>query len=255
MHMDGRRMNRKNRKINYILSLIYPPRCPFCDDLIETWNDGFFGYHKACKEILQTINEPICYHCGKALETNVKELCYDCAKRAAGGISYIESGRGIYEYKDKTKLMMYRFKYGNRGCYAACFAKEAVNRHSIWLGNVNPDVIIPVTMTGRKKCMRGYNQAEEFAKALGQELQIPVDCKSVKRCRNTKALKTMDPAERKNNLKNAFHVEDSIVSYRKILLVDDIYTTGATVETIAEAIRRQADIDVYFLVVCVGSGY
>ena len=107
-------------------------------------------------------------------------------------------------------------------------------------------------MYRNKQRVRGYNQAEVFARALSMELGIPLASNMVKRVRDTVPLKTLNPEERKNNLKNAFQTSKKIVQLEKVLLIDDIYTTGSTADAAADALHRSGVKDVYLLCICIG---
>ena len=115
-------------------------------------------------------------------------------------------------------------------------------------------MIVPVPMYRHKQRVRGYNQAEVFARALSMELGIPLASNIVKRVRDTVPLKTLNPEERKNNLKNAFQGINNIVKYDHILLIDDIYTTGSTAEAVSQELINTGIKEVYLLCVCIGQG-
>ena len=114
----------------------------------------------------------------------------------------------------------------------------------------NPDVIIPIPMYKRKKRQRGYNQAEILAKCLGKRLQIPVDTKSLVRVRKTIPQKSLGRKEREINLKNAFKTSTNALELKKVLLVDDIYTTGVTMDEAAKVLWMAGAEEVHFLVLC-----
>ena len=149
---------------------------------------------------------------------------------------------------------MYRFKYANRREYAAYYAREAAALYQDWVFKNQIEVIVPVPMYRWKKRRRGYNQAETFARALGRELGLPVDAGLVRRVRNTVPQKELNGGQRAANLKNAFQLAADIVKYKKILLVDDIYTTGSTMEACARALLRAGVKNVYFIAICIGRG-
>ena len=94
-----------------------------------------------------------------------------------------------------------------------------------------------------------------FAKALSRETGIAVERNLIRRVKNTAPQKALNDRQRKDNLKNAFQVAINIVKYRKILLVDDIYTTGATVDAIAETLQKAGITEIYILSICIGEGY
>ena len=106
-----------------------------------------------------------------------------------------------------------------------------------------------------KQRLRGYNQAEVFAKALGRSTGIPVDKKLLFRVRNTTPQKDLNEHERKYNLKNAFQLRADIVKYNKILLADDIYTTGSTMDEASKTLLEAGATKIYFICIGIGAGY
>ena len=230
-----------------LLSIFFPRRCPVCDEVI------LYGQTicHACAQKLIYINEPACKKCGKQLENERQEYCSDCVRKK----HYFLQGKAVFSYRKEMKLSMYRFKYSNRREYALFYAKEAVKRYGEWLKHHEIDVIVPVPMYPGKKRSRGYNQAEVFAKELSRISGIAAENRKVRRVKNTRPLKALSERQRKDNLKGAFQVDANIVKYSKILLVDDIYTTGATVDAVAEALQNAGVKEVYVLSICIGEGY
>lgn len=150
---------------------------------------------------------------------------------------------------------LYRFKYAGRREYAGFYADRAAAHYADWLVRHQVEAILPVPMYRPKQRLRGYNQAEEFARALGRKTGIPVDTKMVRRIRNTVPLKNLNPTERQRNLKSAFQFGTDIVKYNQIVLTDDIYTTGSTVDEIARVLRAAGVREIYYICVSIGSGY
>ena len=114
--------------------------------------------------------------------------------------------------------------------------------------------MIPVPIHKRKLEKRGYNQAELLATALGKKLDIPVERELLARVVNTEPQKSLDPEHREQNLKKAFQCIEKSVSYKKALLVDDIYTTGATIEACTKGLHAAGIPDVYYTSVAIGTG-
>lgn len=244
--------------------LLFPTRCVVCDEVLEP-EQATKGIHIHCERELVPISGAVCMHCGRPFrkylrknpkcediyfDNSVKEYCQECVKR--GYIqkgSVIAMGRALYLYKGVMKKSMYRLKYSNRQEYAAYFARRAKERYP-WLLEV--DVIIPVPMYRKKKRKRGYNQAEVFAKALSALSGVPVAEDLIFRVKDTIPQKELNDLERKNNLKNAFQIRKNIVKYKRVLVVDDIYTTGATVEAVAEELKYIGICQVYVLCICHG---
>ena len=123
-----------------------------------------------------------------------------------------------------------------------------------FIRSVSPDVLVPVPLHKKKLSKRGYNQAACLARALGKNMQLPVDEKLVKRVRNTAPMKRLNPAERQNNLKKAFKIVRNDVKLNTIVIIDDIYTTGTTLDEIAALLKEHGVSKVYCVTLACGSG-
>lgn len=196
-------------------------------------------------------------HCGRPVVSERAEYCFDCSRHK--GTTFVQ-GKSLYVYRGQIKMTMYRFKYSNRREYGDYLAKELAERYGDWMMKKGIEAIVPVPMYRRKEKLRGYNQAAVLATKLRRELirrqlGIPaLEQNLVLRVRNTRPQKELNDIERKNNLKNAFQTREKVVKYKKILLIDDIYTTGSTADAVAEALYRAGVQQVFFLSVCIGQG-
>jgi ComF family protein len=206
--------------------------------------------HERCQKKLYPVSEPACFHCGRPLREQEREYCDDCARKR----SSIVQGKSLFSYRGAVKLSMYRFKYSNRREYAAFFAEEADRRLAGWICDTGASVIIPVPMYPRKERHRGYNQAKLFARELAWRVGLEYEPSLVRRVRDTDPQKELSVSERENNLKKAFQVAENVVKYKCVLLVDDIYTTGCTAETIAGELQRAGVEKIYVLSVCIATG-
>lgn len=106
-----------------------------------------------------------------------------------------------------------------------------------------------------KERYRGYNQAALFGRALSEKMDIPCIPRLMIRVKDTRPQKELNGRERENNVKNAFQSPDNVVKYKRILIVDDIYTTGSTVEAVAERLKEAGAEQVYVLTACIGRGF
>lgn len=230
-----------------LISFVFPRRCPVCDEIL------FTGSYicEDCRRKISFMKEPVCKRCGKTLEQERQEYCSDCMRKK----HYFVQGKAVFEYQEEMKKSMYRFKYSNKREYADYYGLEAVRLYGAWIKRREIEAIVPVPMYIWKKRRRGYNQAEVFANRLGQLLQLPVECNLVKRIRNTRPQKELNDVGRKENLKKAFKIVPNIVKYKKILLIDDIYTTGCTIDAVAEVLLKAGVKEVYFICICIGRGY
>ena len=115
-------------------------------------------------------------------------------------------------------------------------------------------LIFPVPVHKKKFRFRGFNQAEYMAAQIGMELGIPVEGDYLIRTENTKPQKGLDVRARIKNLQKSFGVIQTGRRYRSVLLVDDIYTTGATLEACGKALKEAGTDRIYFLCLCIGRG-
>ncbi len=230
--------------IDFVGGLVFPPRCPICDEVVALWDDGVC---LSCIRKIKYVDKPRCLKCGKHITDTEKEYCEDCSQNT----HVFTQGRALYEYKEVAKAI-YRFKYGGRQEYAGVFGEEMAYYLGDYVRSLKPDGLVPVPMHPRKQRSRGYNQAVLLARSLGERLGIPVYENLVKRIRNTKPLKYLNPEERLNNLKKAFILTENGVKLNTIIIIDDIYTTGSTVDTLAGLFLEQGVQSVYFLTLTIG---
>jgi len=227
------------------LGILYPQTCCFCGKVSRN------PICDSCAEKVEYISEPICKKCGKPIWKEEQEYCKDCTEHQ---FEY-EQGRSLWLHQGLVKKSIYQFKYHNRRIHGEWYAKELFRLYGHKLKEWGIDCIIPVPLHKRKKRMRGYNQAEIVAKHLGQISGIPVDTKSVVRVRNTKAQKRLNNQERKQNLVNAFQVQKTWKMAKNVLVIDDIYTTGATINAVASVLKEKGARKVCFLTISIGQGF
>lgn len=236
-----------NSKIQYLL---FPKRCVVCDKVLD-FGHYRYGFCKKCKSEITYAYEPVCKVCGKVIIDSNGEMCNDCMVKK----HYFSQSKGVYVYEGPIKGSMYRFKYNNRRGYKYTFARDIVRIHGDWLRNIRVDGIIPIPMYYKKLRKRGYNQAALIAGALSKEIGVPCYEKIVSRNRDTTPMKGLSDTQRQKNLKNAFNFSQKGLQLKRVLLIDDIYTTGATMDSVARVLREAGVKEVYGLCMCVGKGY
>ncbi|MDE6620412.1 MAG: ComF family protein [Lachnospiraceae bacterium] len=229
-----------------LVNMVFPRRCPVCDDIVPM-GEGLICTR--CRTKLQYITEPRCRRCGKQLMGDSGEFCHDCTQRR----HVYDYGYALYDYQSMKKSI-YRFKYKRRCEYAAFYAKDIYERLSNEIDLMGADSIIPIPVHASRKKSRGYNQAELVAAELSRLTGIAMHEKLVKRIRKTVPQKELTTQERQNNLKKAFNISTNVVKLNKVILVDDIYTTGSTVDAVAMELKRHGVKSVYFIALCIGEG-
>jgi len=232
------------RILDNITDLFFPRRCAICDKVIATDT----GICECCKKKVRSLHGDTCMKCGKKMTAN-KVYCFDCMRRSHD----FERNFSVFEYP-VIRESLYRFKYRGRAEYAAYYAKEAYKLHAKRIMELHADAIVPVPLHKSRFRKRGYNQAYELAMELSMLTGVPVYEGLIKRVKSTKALKTLDVRERQNNLKKAFLIIQNDVKLNTIIVVDDIYTTGATIDAVARTFKDAGVGCVYSLTVAVGNG-
>ena len=242
----------RNRNVTRVFAklsnLIYPRRCPICDGITGKWDRLIC---ENCKTIPQPVEEPVCKRCGKPLSIEESEFCPDCGRKN----HLFEKGRAAFVYDSVMRASISRFKYHNRREYADFYADELLKRYGRTLRSWQPDALIPVPLHKSRLRRRGFNQAALVADRMGERLGIPVEKKLLLRVKKTRPQKELSDAERRENLKNAFQVCGNDVKLKRAVLLDDIYTTGSTLDAAASALRAAGVEKVYFLSICIGRGF
>lgn len=238
-------MARKRAVTAGLVQLLYPLRCPVCDEIVAPSGEKIC---LECLKKLRLLTPPWCMKCGKKLAAE-GELCMDCQKRE----HRFERGRALYEYGSAAQAI-YRFKYGGRREYADFFGEQAAEYLGDFIRDVRPDALIPIPLHRRRRNERGYNQALLLAERIGAYLDVPVRGDILARGKNTSPLKYQNYEERQNNLKKAFNIRRNDVILKRVILIDDIYTTGSTMDEAADTLKAGGVEDVFFIALACGEG-
>lgn len=225
--------------------LLFPRRCPVCDKPAPAGRMICPDHKKA----FVPISDPYCLRCGKPLapEESEKELCRTCQLHP----HVFDGGRALYAYPDVAGAV-YKLKYQGRAEYGEYFGRELGKRYRELVKSWGAEVIVPVPLHPARLQIRGYNQAAEIAEALSNELGIPYSETLLFRTKNTVPQKTLGDSERRKNLQNAFKLQGNVVNYKTVLIIDDIYTTGSTIDACAAVLKENGVSRVYFLTVASG---
>ncbi|MDO4519422.1 MAG: ComF family protein [Eubacteriales bacterium] len=222
---------------------IYPRCCPVCNRILKNKNDWVCP---ECRGFIKPIHSPYCLKCGKPVE-EPNAVCTDCERHRA----HYDRGRGMFVYDDRWKESILLYKNSGRREYGDFYAFLLAKCAKAELEKWRPDCIVPVPLSKKKKRKRGFNQAEYLAEKLSERTGIPVDASCIRKRRETLQQKALNRGQRMKNLKNAFEVLHDVRG-RRILLLDDVYTTGSTMDTLAEELKRNGAEKVWFLTVCIG---
>jgi len=188
--------------------------------------------------------------CGKTV-TDREIYCPDCTMHAHA----FESGRALFLYNDAMKNSIYRFKYAGRKEYAAFYADSMAEEYARWISTIKADAIVPIPLHKKRLKERGFNQAELIARRLSEAVFVPVCTDLLIRQVATRKQKELSAKERENNLKKAFKISENDVKLKTVILCDDIYTTGSTIDAVATLLKRSGVQEVYFIALAIGKGF
>lgn len=223
-----------------LLDIIYPPRCPMCEDIILP---GRGLVCPDCKQKLPYIGERGCCCCGRPLDAEEKEYCRDCVRKDHA----FDQGISVWGYNETVRRSIHRYKYRQKREYAAFYIEEMTKLLAGKLFLWEPELLIPIPVHKSRLRQRGYNQAALLAEGLSRRLSIPMREDILIRSKKTLPQKELSVRERRNNLRQAFTAVKGSLAPDPVVLVDDIYTTGATMDVAAGLLKKAGVARVYFI--------
>lgn len=229
---------------NNLQNLIYPPKCLLCDCLIS--ENGYLC--SKCWSKINFISKPYCNMCGFPLDASDCEdvSCMICIYKKPA----FNSLRAVMHYDEHSKKLITRFKYSDKtnlsitlGKWLATIGKNLLNQ---------TDYLTPVPLHKFRLITRKYNQAALLCTAMNKNYNKQILFDAIIRTKNTKPQATMTKKKRLNNVKSAFKINPKIhskIEGKNIILVDDVITTGATIEACAKVLYLAGAKSVDVLVV------
>ncbi len=231
---------------SFVLDMLYPRRCPVCHGPAPAGE----RICPECRGKLPLYKGKRCAKCGKPVQES-ETLCDDCRKTKHA----FTRGIGVYIYNDLMRESVVMMKYKGRREYGETLGMLAAEEARAYLTAFRPEAVIPIPLHKERLRKRTYNQAEAIAQPVAEMLNVPIYPDGLIRRAGTGAMKELSAAERAKNLENALAVNEKLPKFRRILLVDDIYTTGATMDAAAAVLGKYGIPEIYFLTVCIGGGY
>lgn len=218
-----------------LLDTVLPPRCPFTGEIVD--RNGMVSAEAWAK--LSFIAEPVCAACGFPFEFALpafsgEALCGPCLMQRP----VFNAARSALVYDDASRDLILSFKHGDR--------LESVTVMIPWLIQAGAkmiaeaDLIVPVPLHRWRLLARRYNQAALIGAALGKKTNLQFSADALLRIRATPTQGHLNADERRKNVRHAFAVSEKrkgLVEDKSILLIDDVYTTGSTVEECAKALQ------------------
>ncbi len=233
-----------NGALEDIKCFLFPPSCIICGCSLPS------GSKIVCNDCRKTIftssnsENPFCPVC-RSSYSEILDKCPKCQNRRSPGKLY-----ALSELNSALLSYIHAFKYHQRyeiGIEFAEWGYQLFKEHPV-LPKI--DLIIPVPLHRKKELSRGYNQAEVFAHRFAELTEIPINDSALKRIRNTKSQTHLNYKQRLKNVKGAFKViDEEAVKRCKILLLDDVVTTGATLYECSKVLKGSGAKEVFSLIV------
>lgn len=216
-----------------ILDLIFPPVCLTCKSILAP-DERYVC--DVCISNISYINAPLCTICGRPFFTR------DDERRLCGGciISQppFDSARALGAYGNQLLKLIHFFKYYERTYLSPLLGRLMTRRDYPDFDPEGFDLIVPVPLHKKRFFERGYNQALLLCQGLKRGWGIPVNHTDLIRTRWTEPQVKLSPKERIKNVKGAFEVKGDIFPKKRVILVDDVFTTGATVKECAKVLKK-----------------
>lgn len=223
-------------------SLFFPEKCPFCRTLLKIQGEEIPGLCPACEKDIQWMLPPYCQRCGRPFpKGSTAHLCSDCLQQKL----FFDWGRAAVLYEGIFAEAIQRFKYQGdiHLAHPLGWFWNKIN-----LETLSFEAIIPVPLHPARLRERGFNQALLLGKILGKIHNKRVLAKGLRRIKNTVPQVQLDHSERAKNVRGAFAVKDQQeIMDKSVLLVDDVFTTGATVNECARILKKSGAKEVLVL--------
>ena len=229
---------------NQILNFIYPPICPICGEPVESHGT----ICASCWSKFNWISNPKCCKCGYPfpadLDLGPNPMCPHCA----AGECELDLIRSACVYDDVSKNIMLPFKHASQLKYQTLMSRAMIN--CIRDLNLDVDVVIPVPLAYKRLFKRGYNQASLLAHPIAKYFNVVLDTDSISRkYRPDMGHKTSK--QRRENVRGVFQIKNaSNLKGKKVLLVDDVMTSGATFYELNRVLRKAGVSAVYAVSFC-----
>ncbi len=222
--------------ISNIINLFYPASCEVCGKKSDL-SDEYLC--KECVEKIRKRTPPFCIKCGRQLKTSpqIQETCSDCRKDNL----YFDKAISVFHYDDILKKLVHDFKYKKIASLVkefSAFIVDFMDEHNI---AKESDLVLSIPMHPSRLFKREINPSHILAKNIAKKLKLQYSENLLKKTKNTPPQSKLNRLERLENIKHSFSLKDDgklDLNGKNILLVDDLFTTGSTVNECSKILKE-----------------
>lgn len=242
--------------IRSFIDLIYPPRCTVCSAFIQENNEFFnqkaFSLCRECLNDFTPIASPLCPICGMPFSVGSEDhVCEACLKKRP----FFDRTRAPFLYDGRLMTAIHRFKYGGRSHLAGTLGPLLASFATSRFDDLTDPLVMPIPLHPKRLRERGFNQSLLLARPVAKELKAELDFLSLRRIRYTLPQIGLKSDERRKNVRRAFvlHAGKSVQD-RTVILVDDVATTGSTLNECSRVLKKAGAEKVFGLVLARTAG-
>jgi competence protein ComFC len=227
--------------ISTTLGFFYPEVCALCMEEAASAADGFVG--ERCRKQVQLVRPPFCERCGLPYQGGLT-TSFECTNCRDVKL-YFSYARSAVVAKTVVRDAIHLFKYSQALWFENFLAGLLIAEAAPVLRGQKNSILVPVPLYPVKKRERGFNQAETLAARLSAATKIPLNAELLQRVKATATQTVLRREERATNMREAFAMREGVkLNGERIILVDDVFTTGATTNDCARALRAAGAGDV-----------
>ena len=220
--------------VNAALALCYPEVCQLCGNARATPAEGFVCAR--CRAQVRFIDPPFCERCGTPYQGQITNV-FECAKCRDSALDF-SFARSSVIAREGVLDIIHRYKYNRALCFEPFLADLLLSRAVPVLATAKWDLIVPVPLHHTRLREREFNQAERLARHLGAATGIPVETRLLRRLLPTQTQTVLGRPERIANVRRAFAIRrGKTLDGQRIILLDDVFTTGATTSACAKVLK------------------